>query len=854
MRRGVALFVLVAFATAVPSASGAEFGIAPGSVSIELLDAGGAPETRAGSHPDLMRISFGLEVADTGTTARDLVMELPAGLGGNPAAVPACPRATVEADEPCPDESQIGVNRFIVAGFGELALPLYQVEPTPGQLLSLGSLPGLGAGVEAEMRPEDAGITVITRDLPQDLVMEGGHLELWGIPADRQQGTSIPRRAFLTAPTRCGPLSFTLRTRSWQDGAPWLSATAESIPLSGCESLAFDPQLEMQLTNPRADSSSGLRMTLNLPESSDPDGLASAQLREATFEMPEGVTISPASGVAGVTCSDAQFGLGSNSEVTCPAGSKVGATEVFTPSSETPLEGSVYLGEGRPGEPFRMLIVAGGGGVLTKFSGTMEIDRTTGQISTTMKAMPLVAIERLRMEMGGESGQLATPLECGRFQGAGRFQPHGGGPQVVSTASVSVEAAPDGSACPPSPPFSPRLTTTVSSTAAGKPTAIAMAIERQAGEQLPRRFAVTMPSGLSTAMKGLEICADAALSAGACPPGSRVGSATFAIGVGQDLLSQQGDVFMGGPYRGAPFSIVMAFHSSVGGTDLGTTAIRSALRIDPASGRATVESDPMQAIVEGIPLRLRAMKMTLDRPGMVRNPTSCRPAAFDTIFEANSGATARTTSGLRVTGCRKLGFRPRVEMALTGRGQMHEGGRPGLRMTTRLRQGDTTLRDMHFSLPKALKFRLAGLGEICSRHDAAAQLCSPKARIGTSVAYTPILGDPLKGSVYIVQPSGDGRPDLWVSMVGAGMRMSMRGTTSVRDGKFVSHMTGLPDMPLSRLSMRLRGGRRGIMALAVAPCGRKQAGALSSSFLAKGQNGVVRKLRLTAKAPCRAAD
>jgi len=844
--------LLVVYAAAAPSSSAADFGIVPGSLEIAMLDAEGNPETRAGSHPDRLQIDFALDVEDTGTTPRDFVFELPPGLAGSSSAVPECPRAVFEGDtETCPDESQVGVVTLGLAGFGDVELPLFQVEPPPGQLISFSSLPGLDSTVEMEMRPEDSGVTFKSTDMTPAMITKG-HFELWGIPADRQEGTAIPRRAFLTAPTRCGPVGITIRTRSWQDGAPWLSASAETaVPLSGCEDLTFEPRLGMRLSNPRADSATGIEMELTMPQGGDPDGLASAQLESMTMEMPEGVTVSPGAAGGIEVCSDAQFGLGSNGEAACPPASNIGTVEVLSPSVRTPLLGTVYIGEERPGERFRMLVTASAVGVVTKFVGVLEADPVTGRLSATMKGLPQVPIERLALNIdSGAEPMLASPLTCGSFSGTGRFTPYGGGPVRASAASVSIAAAADGSPCPPAPPFSPQLTVTSSGHAAGRPTAISVTLRRQAGEQLPRRFAVTMPKGLSTALRGIELCQSAAAAASACPASSRIGSALAETGSGGSLVALEGDVFMAGAYRRAPFSLVMIFRARIGAFDLGTMTVRSALRIDGRTGQATVESDPLPAVVEGVPVRFRTVRMMLDRLGMIRNPTSCAPAAFSAVVEGSGGATASMTSALIVNQCDRLGFKPRLSIALTGRGQLHKSGKPGMRISAHLRRGDASLRAMRMSLPPALQFGLSGLSEICPRRDASEGLCTWRAQVGTAFARGPMLDEELKGSVYVVQPKGDGMPDLWVSVTADGIRMDLRGKTLLRDGRIVTHLVGLPDTPLSAFSMQLRSGRRSALRLKTAPCVRGRARALRSPVLARAQNGARRTLRVRIKAPC----
>lgn len=849
-KRAAALCALLtAFALAAPAAEAAKFELVPGSFAVRALDSEGNLETRAGSHPDRFQVDFALDAEDT--ALRDIAFELPAGFGGGTGSVPPCPRDLFEkGEEQCPPESQVGIVTFKLPG-GELRLPIFELEARPEELIAFGLVPPLKTPLRMALRPGDLGLTLEATDLPEAPVEEG-RIELWGVPADHQTGTPIPRRPFLTLPTRCGSMSFDFGVRSWEADASWLrTATDLEAPLVGCQELLFEPRLDLTLTDPVADAPTGARVDLTMEESDDPDGLAGAQVKDALISMPEGLTVSPGGAAAMTACGDAQFGLEDDTPVACPASSRVGSVEIETPALAAPLSGAIYLGAERPGERFRILVAASRQGVVAKFASTLRVDPATGRLAADLRDLPPLALRRMSLTFdGGPRALLATPLSCGSFPSKAKFISHGGS-SFESAAPVTVTAAADGSPCPTATPFSPALEVVSTNHAAGRPTALSFTLRRRPGEQLARRFAVSLPKGLSAALGDIDPCPDAAASTGACPAASKVGEAFAGVGSGPSPLALGGDVYAAGPYRGAPFSFVISLGAAIGPFDLGTMATRAAVRVHPRSARVTVVTDSLPELVEGIPVRLQTIGMTLNRSGAIRNPTSCAPANFDATIEASSGGTATAMSRLPVSGCRRLKFKPRFALSLTGRSQMRNRGRPGLSVSARLRPGDTGLRTLRFSLPEALGFRLSGLGEICPRRDARDGLCGSRARVGSAFARSPLLSEGLRGSVYVVQPAGDGLPDLWVSVAAAGMQMSLRGKTSMRDGRFVTQMAGLPDAQLSEFSMRLRGGRRGTLSLEAAPCvDGKVRPLLTTPLLAEGQNGALRKMRVRARVPC----
>lgn len=843
------LCVFFAFALTAAPAGATEFGI--GAFTARALDAEGNPESRAGSHPDRLQIDFALNAE--GTSVKDLAFEMPPGLGGAAGAVPECSRELFEkGEEECPAESQVGTIAVKLSGGGETTLPIFELEPAQGEIIAFGSTSGFAASLSMELRPDDLGITFKASDLPEAEISEG-HLELWGVPADHQTGTSIPRKPFLTLPTRCGPLVFGLRARSHVAEAPWLLASTETAtPLSGCQGLAFEPKLAVQLSSSLADSPTGARIDIAMPQGSDPDGLADAQLKDATVDFPEGVAISP-SGAVGITpCTDAQLGLGQTTPASCPSSSRVGTVEFVASGLSEPFSGDIYLGEPRPGDQIRtFIVISGPGGLIAKSVSAMQTDPATGRLVTTLTNLPQLPLSRLTLNIdGGAHALLASPLTCGSYDAAGKFESYGGGAPVDVTAPVAIGADADGSPCKSPPAFSPTLVTSSSVHAAGHPTAISMTLRRRPGEQLTRRFSISLPKGLSAAFGGVESCPDAAAASGACPAASRVGGVVAEVGSGFSPVAIAGDVYAAGAYRQSPLSMVIALHASIGPFDLGTAATRAVVQIDPRTGRTTVVTDPLVGPLGGIPVRIQAIEMSLDRPGAIRNPTSCSPASFDATAEADSGATATATSALPVSGCKKLKFKPSFSMALSGRSELHKDGKPGFRVSAHLRRGDTNLRALHMVLPAGLTFDLSSLGEICPRRDAIAGLCSAKARVGTADARIALVNRPLEGSLYVVQPEGHGLPDLWVSIAASGMHVDLVGRLSKQHGRLATDLVGLPDMPMSAFTMRMRGGRNGTLSLSTAPCAHGQSRGLVSRLFAKGQNGADQKQRLKVKARC----
>ena len=87
-------------------------------------------------------------------------------------------------------------------------------------------------------------------------------------------------------------------------------------------------------------------------------------------------------------------------------------------------------------------------------------------------------------------------------------------------------------------------------------------------------------------------------------------------------------MFITGPYGGAPFGLEIVTPAKAGPFDLGFMTVRSKLFIDPNDASVTIVSDPLPTQIRGIPLQLKRVLVTVDRPGFQFNATSCDPMSI----------------------------------------------------------------------------------------------------------------------------------------------------------------------------------------------------------------------------------
>ena len=103
---------------------------------------------------------------------------------------------------------------------------------------------------------------------------------------------------------------------------------------------------------------------------------------------------------------------------------------------------------------------------------------------------------------------------------------------------------------------------------------------------------------------------------------------------------EDGKAYITGPYEGAPFGVDVVVPAVAGPFNLGIEVVRSKVEVDPTTAQLTVVSDPFPTILDGIPLQLQHINVTVNRPGFVFNPTSCEPMKLTGELESSEGATA----------------------------------------------------------------------------------------------------------------------------------------------------------------------------------------------------------------------
>jgi hypothetical protein len=373
-------------------------------------DEGGATDTQAGSHPFQLSTALALNVdpsEEPVALAKNLQFTLPAGMIGNPLAVPRCRQVdfnTIVPGSPnlCPADTAVGIAEVTIKEprLGPshplvVTVPVFNVEPAAGEPARLGfTVFKVPVVLETAVRTgSDYAVVVTAKETSEAAGIVSSRVSIWGVPGDarhnsergwecadggswgeqapagffrkcseQQQPPEVP---FLSMPTSCDtPLHAPMQIQSWVPGSEYTSPVESEFQeqLTGCSALEFSPTFATTPDEHSASTPTGLGvevgMPKNAPQFETPTGLAQSALKATTVTLPEGVQLNPAAAGGLGACSAFEVGFEpgfpesaqtennhfSPGPFGCNDAAKVGTVSIKSPDLENELKGFVYLG------------------------------------------------------------------------------------------------------------------------------------------------------------------------------------------------------------------------------------------------------------------------------------------------------------------------------------------------------------------------------------------------------------------------------------------------------------------------------------------------------------------------------
>jgi hypothetical protein len=722
----------------------------------------------------------------------------------------------------------------------------------------------------------DYGVTVSVHNITQTAAFIRSEVTVWGVPGDPRHDNSrgwgcleasrgetppkFPCNAleahnpppFLAMPTSCprNPsgeperLQSTVEADSWAAPGSFGTFPSEQMPaMVGCNRLPFAPSISVSPDGQAASTPTGLTFDAHVPQDLvlNPTGLAESTVRNTTVAMPQGIVLNPAAADGLQACSEAQIGFTgenhasetlefTNAKASCPDASKVATVDIHTPLLPNDLTGFAYVAA-QSANPFGTLIALyvvvedPVSGTLVKLALKVEPDPVTGQLLATAKNTPQLPFEDFKLHFfGGNRAPLATPAFCGGYATSASIAPWSGNePAAVSSPPFEINTGPNGSPCQNPLPFGPSLHVSSSNIQAGAFTPLVTSMGREDGNQALQGVQLREPPGLSGLLSGVKLCGEAQANEGTCGPESLIGETTVSVGLGGDPFSVTGGrVYITGPYRGAPFGLSIVNPAKAGPYDLGKgvcdcVVVRASIQVDPTSAALTITTDNtgpyrIPTILGGIPLQIKHVNVTVNRPGFTFNPTNCSPLTVTGTLLSTEGATANLLVPFQVTNCAPLKFTPKITVTTAARASKRNGA--SLLFKIAYPKGamgsQSWFNEAKFDLPKQLPARLTTIQKACLAEvfESNRGACPSGSLIGHAIVHTQVLPVPLEGPVYFVSHGGAKFPDAVLVLKGYGIAVNLVGETFINGKTGVTSATfrNTPDVPFESIEVTIPSG------------------------------------------------
>lgn len=835
-------------------------GASPASAVFSISSVTATPSTtQAGGHPDLaVTTNFSGDNTQIGGPGLNPVADSPSiyevhlgpGLFGNPLSAPTCSLADFQADA-CPNSTIVGrasQGIFILAAARDATLPgiIYNLETeTPDQasllgVKTIGQDPRTGNPTTASLVPFAVTIS------PADLGLDSINLEpltavspLVGPIRITSLGLVLSARAlngfYMSNPTACVPAPISVRAIS---NAGDTATGSTSFTPTDCGTLPFDVGLDLGLSSTQTDTPVETAVSLTMPASDDPR--RQSAVLESTVVLPAGMTVNPSLAVGLEACTDAQFGLADRTTAAaCPAASQIGTVRFVSPLFEQTFEGPVYYGTRTPTAFNRLFVDVPIPGVHLKLVGRVNLNDSTGQVTTIFGDLPQLPFSDFNLTFqGGPRSVLVTPQSCGAQTATADLVPYARLTDATppnATPSASFTTSFDGAGASCAALFRPWFSGALTNTQAGASTSYALTLGRPDRDRRIDDVTFKLPAGLlgDLTLDGLVQCSLADAANAACGDASRVGTAQVEVGSGTAPASLPGTVYLTKPkVAGDPAGLSVLVPARIGPVDLGNVVVGVRLQLR-SNGGLNATSDPLPQFLDGVPIGLRLASIAITREGFMQNPTSCGRKRYSGVFDAVGGGSATSFAALQTTGCDALRFGPRIKPVLGAKGKNRVGSHPPFTTTITQRGSDSAIRRVNVRLPRALSTNVVALNAACTREEFDAGTCSKQAQVATATAVSPLIDGKVTGPAYLVKRDGPGLPFLVVQLKDP-IAITFEGIVKVgKSNRLTTTFTAVPDVPVTKFTLKFRGGKFGILAVTENLCGRTLH--LPSKF--RGQNG-----------------
>jgi hypothetical protein len=492
-------------------------------------------------------------------------------------------------------------------------------------------------------------------------------------------------------------------------------------------------------------------------------------------------------------------------------------------------------------DPWKLFLLLEGHGLRIKLVGDVTLCSgpgnptpnctADGQVQTVFENQPEVPFGHFRLKMGDDKrAVLLTPLACGAASGTAKLDGYNG---KTNTSSPTVTPT----NCPADIPFQPTIDeASARPEQAGSHSVSHITITRPDGNDMLKGLKLSLPPGAAGSLTAVPKCPLAQAQAGTCPDSTLVGNIKTTLGSGISLFTVPGKLFLAEAAAPGDVASIAATVPAKAGVpvagkypiDLGPdVVIINRLRLrDEDTGVDTILqgayqggrliSDGIPTMLEGVPLPIHQIEITVDREGFFLNPTGCDVRNVVGTFTSESGKTATSSFPTQATGCDRLPFDPTLYMIVGERGKTNAGQNvhPPLTAIVTQKAGEAAIAKARVLVPDIVRPNVPFLNEpgaLCSDAQAQSRTCPPKSVVGSARVITPVLPFELSGPVNIVQEIGNILPKLYVYLRGGGFEVLLKARNRITGVRTENTFDFVPDVPQSYFELKIEGGKDGLL-------------------------------------------
>ena len=296
--------------------------------------------------------------------------------------------------------------------------------------------------------------------------------------------------------------------------------------------------------------------------------------------------------------------------------------------------------------------------------------------------------------------------------------------------------------------------------------------------------------------------------------------------MGSALTYVPGQLYLAGPYKGDPLSVISVTPAVAGPFDAGTVVVRLALTLNPKTAEVEVDganSDPIPHILKGIVLKLRDLRVYVDRPNFTLNPTSCDESSakatlfgsYLDVFNPADDVPVDLSTRYQAANCLNLGFKPKLTLNL--KGGTKRGGHPGLRAIYTPRKGDANVEGLVVSLPQIGVPRPGPHQDDLHQGPVRGKELPQGIPVRLRQGMDPIAGR-AAARTGLPRSSSHKLPDLIFDLKGL-VDVEVATRIDSANGGIRATVEDAPDAPITKVDLKMQGGKKGLIVNSRNLCG-----------------------------------